>query len=166
MDSGLIMPVLMLALLIVCAFKRLPVYDLFVQGARQGLHTAVQVLPNLAAMLCAISLMQSSGLMDALCSLCAPAFEWMGLPSETAPLILIRPMSGSGALAMLETILEQAGPDSRAGLIASTIMGSGETIFYILCVYTSGLQHKHTGYAVLCSLAGLAAGVWAAAMLF
>lgn len=166
MDSGLIVPVLMLVLLIICARKRLPVYDLFVQGAKEGMYTAVQVLPNLAAMLCAISMMQASGLMDALCALCAPVYGWLGLPSETAPLILIRPMSGSGALAMLETILEQAGPDSRAGLIASTIMGSGETIFYILCVYTSGLEQKHTGYAVPCSLAGMAAGVWVAAMLF
>lgn len=166
MDSSLIMPLMMTALFAACAWKRLPVYDLFVQGARNGLHTAVEVLPNLAAMLCAISLMQTSGLMDALCTLCAPLFAKAGLPTETAPLVLIRPLSGSGALAMLETILDQSGPDSRAGLIASTIMGSGETIFYILCVYTSGLKHKHSGYAIPCSLAGMAAGVWVAALLF
>lgn len=166
MSSGWVMPVLMLALLLAAAWKRLPVYDLFVRGAGEGLRTAVQVLPNLAGMLCAISLMQASGLMDALCALCAPVFEWIGLPAAAAPLVLIRPLSGSGALAMLETLLDQHGPDSRTGLIASTIMGSGETIFYILCVYTSGLKQRRTSYAVPCSLAGMAAGVWLAGMLF
>ena len=165
MDEWLI-PVLLMALLITAAWKRLPMYDLFVKGAGEGLKTAVQVLPNLAAMLCAISLMQSSGLLDALCSLCAPALGWLGLPGEVAPLMLIRPLSGSGALAMLQTILESCGPDSRAGLIACTMMGAGETILYTVCVYMSAAEHRNAGYAVPCALAGALAGCWLAGMLF
>lgn len=147
-------------------WKRLPVYDLFVEGARTGMRTAAQVLPNLAAMLCAISMMQASGLMDALCRWCAPLMTLLGLPKELAPLVMIRPMSGSGALGMLETLLQQHGADSRIGLIACTVMGSSETIFYTVCVYMSAARRRDTGYAVPCSLMGALAGVWLAGMLF
>lgn len=166
MSSGMIVPMLMMALLLAGAWKRLPMYDLFVKGAQSGLRTAVQVLPNLAAMLCAISLMQASGLLDALCSACAPAFAWLGLPPQTAPLVLLRPLSGSGALAMLETLLEQYGADSRIGLIASTVMGSSETIFYTVCVYMSASRDRRTGYAIPCALLGMLAGAWLAGILF
>ncbi|MBQ7867149.1 MAG: spore maturation protein [Clostridia bacterium] len=158
--------IVILGILSAAAWKRLPAYDLFINGAKQGLHTALQVLPNLAAMLCAISLMQASGLMSALCALCAPALEWMGLPSGVAPLVLLRPMSGSASLAMLERLLDQFGPDSRTGLIASTLMGSSETIFYTVCVYMSAVSVKGTGYAIPCSLVGALAGVWLSTRLF
>lgn len=164
--SGWLVPGLMLCLLLAGAWKRLPMYDLFVEGAREGVHTAVQVLPNLAAMLCAISLMQASGLLDTLCRACAPLFVHLNLPAEIAPLVLIRPLSGSGALAMLETILQEHGPDSRIGLIASTVMGCGETIFYTVCVYLSAARTKDSGYAIPCALLGAAAGTWLAGMLF
>lgn len=164
--SDWIMPVLIWALLLWALWKRLPVYDLFVSGAQKGIRTAVQVLPNLAAMLCAIALMQASGLMNALCRLCAPAFSLLDLPVETAPLVLLRPLSGSGALAMLERLMAEYGADSRIGLIACTVMGSSETIFYTVCTYMSAVEDRRTGYAVPCSLAGMLAGVWLAGMLF
>jgi len=161
-----LIPLFILLLLLPALWKRLPVYDLFVAGARNGLQTAVQVLPNLAAMLCAISIMQESGLMDALCGLCAPLMRWMGLPPEIAPLVLIRPLSGSGALAVLEELLDRYGADGRIGLIASTVMGSSETIFYTVCIYLSAIGEKKTGYAIPCSLIGMLAGTWTAGMLF
>lgn len=161
-----ITPLLLLFTLIAGLWKRLPVYDLFVEGAREGISTAIQVLPNLAAMLCAISLMKASGLMDALCTLCAPAFALLGLPAEVAPLALLRPLSGSGSLAMLETLLQQYGPDSRAGLIACTLMGSSETIFYVMCVYMSKARHRRTGWAAPCALLGALAAAWLAGKLF
>jgi len=166
MNADWVMPVLIVGLLSAGAWKRLPVYDLFVQGAREGLKTAVQVLPNLAAMLCAISLMQSSGLMDALCKACAPALAWLGLPAQIAPLAIIRPFSGSGALAMLQELMESYGADSRTGLIACTVMGSSETIFYTVCVYMSEAGETKTGYAIPCSLLGMLAGTWLAGMFF
>ena len=166
MLNGLLIPGLVIILLCAAAWKRLPMYDLFAAGAKNGLQTAVQVLPNLAAMLCAISLMQASGLMDALCRLCAPIFGRIGLPPEVAPLAMIRPLSGSGALAMLQELLEQYGADSRIGLIACTMMGSSETIFYTVCIYMSAIGHKKTGYAIPCSLIGALAGMWLAGALF
>lgn len=164
--NGWIFPALMLALLTAAVWKRLAVYDLFVAGAKEGMRTAVQVLPNLAAMLCAISMMRASGLLDALCGVCAPALLRLGLPPEIAPLVLIRPVSGSGALAMLEELLERYGPDSRIGLIASTVMGSSETIFYTVCIYLSASARKNSGYAIPCSLLGMAVSTWLAGMLF
>lgn len=164
--SDWILPGMVMIILLSGMWKRLPVYDLFVRGAREGMNTAVNVLPNLAAMLCAVSLMQASGLMERLCGLCAPALGWLGLPAETAPLLLVRPLSGSGALAVTQQIMETCGPDSRAGLIACTVMGSSETIFYTICVYMSASKRRHTGYAVPCALIGSLAGAWMAGMLF
>lgn len=166
MAGELILPGLILLLLGTAAWKRIPMYDAFVRGARSGLETAIDILPNLAAMLCAISLLQASGLMEALCRLCAPAAGVLGLPAETVPLVLLRPVSGSASLAMLESLLEKYGADSRVGMIASVIMGSSETIFYTVCVYMSGIAEKKTGYAIPCALAGALAGTWAAGKLF
>ena len=164
MLSGLIVPGCLLATLLAAACRRLPAYDLFVEGAREGIAVAVRVLPNLAAMLVAIGLMQESGLMDALCRLAA--FEWLGLPGEVAPLVLLRPMSGSASLALVEKLLAQYGADSRVGMVASTVMGSSETIFYTVCVYMSAIDRKSTGYAVPCSLVGALAGTVLAGALF
>lgn len=166
MLNGLLIPLLLLWLLLGAAWKRLPMYDLFVTGAKQGLKVAVSVLPNLAAMLVAISLMNASGLMDALCRVCAPVFGLMGLPAEVAPLVMLRPLSGSASLAMVEQLIREHGADSRIGLIACTVMGSSETIFYTICVYMSAVKDRRTGYAVPCSIIGALAGVWLAGQMF
>ena len=166
MSGELILPALMLMLLISAVIKHLPVYDLFVQGAKSGMRTAVDILPNLATMLCAISLLQASGLMEALSAWLAPATKLLRLPAETVPLVLLRPVSGSASLAMLENLFAQYGADSRTGLIASVIMGSSETIFYTVCVYMSAAGEKKTGYAIPCALAGMLAGTCVAGMLF
>ncbi|MEG2949264.1 MAG: nucleoside recognition domain-containing protein [Clostridia bacterium] len=166
MIEGLLIPLLLIWLLLAAAWKRLPMYDLFVTGAKEGMHVAVRILPNLAGMLVAISLMSASGLMDALCGLCAPFFRLLGLPHELAPLVLLRPLSGSASLAMVERLLREYGADSRIGMIASTIMGSSETIFYTICIYMSSLSKRETGYAIPCALAGAMAAVIVAGLLF
>lgn len=166
MSADFLIPLLMLLLLGAAAWKRVPTYDLFVEGAKEGLRTALRVLPNLAAMLCAISLMQASGLMDALCSAFSPLFSKIGIPAEVAPLAIIRPLSGSGALAMLQELMETYGADSRIGLIACTMMGASETIFYTVCIYMSEAGENKSSYAIPCSLAGMLAGMWLAGMFF
>lgn len=152
--------VLLILLLSIAMLRRLPVYDLFVEGARDGLKVAVGILPNLAAMLAAISMMEASGLMAWLCKGLTPLMSVLGLPAEIAPLVTLRPFSGSAALGVLERILNQYGPDGRIGLTASVAMGSSETIFYTICVYLSGCQRRTTGYAIPCALAGMFAGLW------
>ncbi len=166
MLADLLVPMLIVILLMTAAFRRAAMYDLFVKGAQDGLKTAIQILPNLAAMLCAISLMQSSGFMSAIASAFVPMAKLLDLPREVIPLAALRPVSGSAALAMLERILDQYGPDSRIGLIASTIMGSSETIFYTICIYMSAAGHRKTGYAVPCSLIGALAALWLSGKLF
>ena len=162
----LLWPLLLLSLLGGAMWKRLPVYDLFVEGAKDGMKVSVQILPNLAAMLIAVTLMERTGLIAALCRLSEPLLSLMGLPEEVAPLVAVRPLSGSAALAVLERILNQYGPDSRIGLVASTAMGSSETIFYTICVYLSGCKDRRTGYAIPCALAGMFAGLWVCGLFF
>lgn len=163
--SDLLLPVLIFGLLLAAGWKRLDVLEGFARGARQGMEVAVRVLPNLAGMLCAIALMRESGLLWLLCHICAPVLTRLGLPAEVAPLVLVRPLSGSASLGMLEALLERFGPDSAVGMTACTVMGSSETIFYTLCVYFSGAKDKRAGYAALCSLTGMLAGVWLAGRL-
>lgn len=162
----LLWPVLLLFLLTAAMLHRLPVYDLFVEGAKEGLSVTLTVLPNLAAMLAAVHLMDAVGLTAQLSSLCAPLLRFLGLPPELAPLAAVRPLSGSAALAVLENLLEIHGPDSRIGLTASVVMGSSETIFYTVCVYMSQIPDKRTGYAIPCSLAGMLAGLWVCGLFF
>ena len=106
-----------------------------------------------------------SGLLGLLCHICAPVLTRLGLPAEVAPLVLVRPLSGSASLGMLETLLEHFGPDSAVGMTACIVMGSSETIFYTLCVYFSSVKDKRAGYAAVCSLVGMLAGVWLAGRL-
>ena len=158
--------VLLLLLLGAALWKRLPVYDLFVAGAKDGMAVAVQVLPNLAAMMVAVTLMERTGLIQVLCHWCAPLLEGLGLPREVAPLVAVRPLSGSASLAVLERLLAQYGPDSRIGLIASTAMGSSETIYYTIFVYLSSCKDRRTGYAIPCALLGMVAGLWVCGCFF
>jgi spore maturation protein B len=162
----LVWPLLLLYLLTAAMLRRLPVYDLFVEGAKEGLAVTLTVLPNLAAMLTAVHLMDAVGLTAQLSTLCAPLLRFLGLPPELAPLAAVRPLSGSAALGVLENLLEHYGPDSRIGLTASAVMGSGETIFYTVCVYMSRIPDKRTGYAIPCSLAGMLAGLWVCGLFF
>ncbi|MDD3410693.1 MAG: nucleoside recognition domain-containing protein [Eubacteriales bacterium] len=166
MDESWLLPALLLPLLTAALFKRLPTYDLFVEGCKTGLRTAVHVLPNLLAMMVALSFMNASGLTEALCGLCAPLFTLLGLPPEVAPLAFLRPLSGSAALAAVEELMARHGPDSRVGLIACTIMGSSETIFYTICVYLGAIREKRSRYAVPCALIGTLCSMVAAGRLF
>lgn len=159
-------PVLILLILTGAVVRRLPVYQLFVEGAKSGLEVTLTVLPNLAAMLAALHLMEASGLTACLCRAMEPVLGLFHLPGELAPLAAIRPFSGSAALAALERLLSQYGADSRIGLTASVLMGSSETIFYTVCIYMSGLSDKRTGYAIPCALGGMLAGLWVCGLFF
>ena len=145
------------------AYRRVPLYDAFVEGAREGLHTARCVLPLLIAMLCAIRAFCASDLMDALCGWTAPAMTALRIPPETLSLMLLRPLSGSASLAMLKSILAAYGPDSRIGLTACVMMGSSETVFYTCGVYLTAAGVKKSRHTVPCALLAWLAGSLAAA---
>ena len=144
---------------------RVPLYDAFVDGAREGLQTARRIAPALIAMLCAIRAFAACGLLGALESLCAPALGALGIPRETLPLMLMRPLSGAASLAVLQSILHTCGPDSRAGMVASVMMGSSETVFYTCGVYLAAAGVKHSRHTIPCALLAWLAGSLAAGLI-
>ena len=163
--SGAALPLFTCFCLAVGAARRVPVYDAFLSGAREGLDTAGRILPSLIAMLCAIRAFSACGLMDALSAFCAPVLAWVGIPRETMPLMLLRPLSGSASLAMLREILATYGPDSRIGLVASVMMGSSETVFYTCGIYLGAAGIRKSRHIIPCALLAWLAGSAAAGFL-
>lgn len=134
-------------------------YGAFLSGAAKGARSAVQLLPALCAMLLMLAMVNGSGLTEMLARLLSPITDMLRLPEEVAPIVLLRPLTGSGSLAALESIFEQCGPDSRAGRIASVLMGSSETIFYTMTVYLGAAGVKRLPYALGVSLTAYFIGV-------
>ncbi len=161
-----LLPCLLLLLLLIALFKQKPAFDLFLLGCKEGLKTALHVLPSLIAMMVAIAAMTGSGLLDALFGLLDGPMKAIGMPSEAAPLFLLRPLSGSASLAMVQELTTRFGPDSRVGLIAATMVGSSETIFYTVCVYLGAVQEKRAGYAIPCALIAAWVGMLATLLFF
>lgn len=161
---SLLLPGFVLLCVLAGALRRVPVYDAFLSGAREGLKTARDILPPLIAMLCAVRLLSACGLTERLCDACAPLFSLLGIPRETLPLFLLRPLSGSASLAVLKTILADYGPDSPVGLTASVMMGSSETVFYTCAVYLGAAGVKKSRHTIPCALIAWLAGGVAAAM--
>lgn len=131
----------------------------------KGLPVLLKVLPYLAAMLIAIRTLRDSGLIDRLTELLAPACGAVGMDAELLPLLLLRPFSGSAAMAALADLFESHGPDSGVGYTASVLMGSSETIFYEVALYFGAVGVRRTRFAVPVSLAAMAAGVLTALLL-
>ena len=134
-------------------------YGAFLRGAKQGMTSAAGLLPALCGMLLLIRLTGASGLMELLAGLASPLLEMLHIPQEVTPMLLLRPLTGSGSLAALQEIMHQCGPDSRAASIASVLAGSSETILYTLTVYAAAAGVKHVPGALLASLCGYAASI-------
>ena len=132
--------------------KKVPVYSVFTEGAKEGFSTAVMIIPYLTAMLCAIGMFRASGAMEALGALLAPALDKIGIPAETAPLLFIRPISGSGALAVGSEIMDSYGVDSYVGRVAAVMLGSSETTFYTVAVYYGAAGITKTRYTIPAAL--------------
>ena len=158
--------VLLLITAVIGFFRRVDLFSAFSEGAREGLQSAIRIIPSLAATLTALRVLESSGLAAALCGLLSPAAEALGLPAGTAPLLLLRPLSGSASLAVLRDILAAYGPDSRTGLVASAMMGSGETVLYTCAVYLAAAGVKRSRYVIPVSLAGWLVGCIVAGLFF
>ena len=147
-------------------FRKADLFESFAQGAEEGFKSAIRVIPYLAATFTALRVLESSGLLEALTQSIRPLSALLGLPSGTEPLLLLRPLSGSASLGLLKSILSQYGPDSRTGLVASAMMGSGETVLYTCAVYLSAAQFKRSRYVIPVSLAGWAVGCAVAGLFF
>jgi spore maturation protein B len=150
--------------------KKVKVYEVFVEGAKEGFTTAVRIIPYLVAMLVAIGIFRASGALELLTRLLAPVTALIGMPPETLSMVLMRPLSGSGSLGVMTELMKVHGPDSLIGIMASTMYGSSETTFYVLAVYFGSVGIKETRHAVpvgvIADVAGMLAAVWVVNLLF
>jgi spore maturation protein B len=146
--SAWAIPVLIVFIPLYAAYRKVPVYESFVDGAKDGFDTAVKIIPHLVGMMVAISVFRASGAMDMLTSWMKPLFESIGVPTEVLPLAILRPITGAGSLAFTTDLIEQFGPDSLVGRIASTVQGSTDTTLYVITVYFGAIGIRKAGYAL------------------
>ena len=147
-------PAVVLCIVLFGFLRKVPVFDAFVTGAKEGLRSTVSILPTLIGLIMAVSMLSASGALDLLSSFLSPLADLMGLPTQVMPLALIRPVSGSGATAVLTQILKDCGPDSFPGRVASVLCSSTETTFYAVAVYFGSIGVKKTRHAVPAALLG------------
>ncbi|MGN0666431.1 MAG: spore maturation protein [Huintestinicola sp.] len=149
-----------LSAFIICygMYKKVDVFSEFTSGAKEGLISSAELIPTLVALVTAVGMFRASGASDMITSFFSQAAQKLGFPPECLPLALIRPISGSGALAVYESILKDNPPDSFAGRVASVMIGSTETTFYTAAVYYGAVHIKNTKHTIAASLAGDIAG--------
>lgn len=152
--SSYILPIFIGLILIVGLIKHVDVFGEFIDGAKENLKVGVDILPTLIALMTAIGMFKASGAVELITTAVSPLINTLGFPAECVALALIRPISGSGALAVYESILNDCGPDGFAGRVASVMLGSTETTFYTIAVYYSVTKIKKTRHTLLCSLSG------------
>lgn len=150
--SDFIIPFFIAMIMVIGLIKRVDVFGEFTEGAKENLKAAFEVLPALIALMTAIGMFKASGALEVISSAISPITGFLGFPEECIPLAIIRPVSGSGALAVFESILNDVSPDSFAGRVASVIIGSTETTFYTIAVYYGITGVKKTRHAVVSSL--------------
>ncbi len=146
------MPVVVLCIVLFGFFRKVPVFDTFVSGAKEGLRSTVSILPSLIGLIMAVTMLSASGALDLLSSFLAPAARLIGLPKQVMPLALIRPISGSGSTAVLAQIYKDYGPDSLIGRVASVMSGSTETTFYAVAVYFGAVSIHKTRHTIPAAL--------------
>lgn len=151
--------ILILLLLLYAAARRVNVFRAFCDGAAQALPLLSSVLPTLALFSAAMTLFRESGAFDVLASFLSPALDLLGVDARLVPLLLVRPFSGSGAIAALSDVFAAYGPDSDVGLTASVLLGSSETIFYTLALYFGSVGIKKTRFTVPVALAAMLTSV-------
>jgi spore maturation protein B len=147
-------PVLLVGIPLIGLIRKVKVYDVFIDGAKEGFDVAVKIIPFLVAMLVAIGMFRGSGAMDMLTAALRPVMNAIGFPAEVFPLAVLRTLTGSGSLALTTDLIKTHGPDSLLGRMAATMYGSSETTFYVLAVYFGAVAVKRTRHAVPAALIG------------
>ena len=142
--------------------KKVPVYEVFVEGAKDGFHIAVRIIPYLVAILVAVGMFRASGALDLLLNFLSPVLNFVGFPPENLPLALMRPLSGSGSLGLLTDLVNEHGADSLYSKIGATMFGSSETTFYVLAVYFGSVGITKSRHALIAGLTADAMGAIAA----
>ncbi len=168
--STLAIPVIIISFVLFGVFKKIKIYEVFVEGAKEGFNVALRIIPYLVAMLVAIGIFRAGGAMEFLMIILSPATNLIGFPAEALPMALMRPLSGSGSIGIMSEVISVHGPDSFLGILVSTIMGSTETTFYVLALYFGSVSIKRTRHAVaagiLADIAGILAALFIVKLLF
>ena len=157
--SYAILPCLIALILIYASYKKVPVYETFPQGAKQGFEVAVRIIPYLIAMMVSVAMFRASGAMDLLVQLLKPLLEWLGMPAELLPLALMRSLSGSGANGMFAELAATHGANAPITKTAAVMVGSSETTFYVLSVYFGAVGITRFRHAVIAGFVADLAGV-------
>lgn len=143
-------------------YKKVELYNTFIDGAKEGFSVGVKIIPYLVAILVAIGMFRASGAIDIIADVFSPVLNLIGMPAEVLPLAIIRPLSGSGALGVMTEIANQHGGDAFISKLAAVMVGSTETTFYVLAVYFGSVGIKNFRHAVIAGLMADAAGMLAA----
>lgn len=145
-------PIIIFIIIIIGMIKNIPLFDTFIRGAKEGLEACVSIAPSLIGLITAVSMLKASGALDIFTSFISPVTSKMGCPSQIIPLAILRPISGSGAVALLDNLFATYGPDSDIGKISSIMMGATETTFYTVAVYLGSVGIKNSRHAIPCAL--------------
>lgn len=163
--SQWVIPVLIIAVIAFALYRKVSIFDVFVEGAKEGFGMAIRLIPFLVGMLVAIGLLRDSGAMELLINALSPLLVKYNLPPEIIPLAIMRPISGSGALAITAEILQHDGPDSYLGRLASTMQGSTDTTLFVLTVYFGSVGIQKSRHALAAGLIGDLCGFIASAII-
>jgi spore maturation protein B len=147
-------PVVLVGIALAGMLRGVKVYDTFIEGAKDGFNVAVRIIPFLVGILVAIGMFRASGAMDMLTNALRPLLSATQFPPEVFPLAILRPLSGSGSLALATDIIKRYGADTRIARMAATLYGSSETLFYVLAVYFGAVGVKRTRHAIPAALVG------------
>lgn len=168
--SAIFVPLFIAGIILYGIAKKVPVYDAFIEGAKQGLTTVVRILPYVVGFVFAINMFSASGCFKYLSIALSPVLKPVGIPPEILPLALMRPFSGSASLGVLTTILQTYGPDTLIGRSACTLLGSSETLFYTTALYAGSVGVKKTRFAIpaglIAEVFGLVSSVLVCRLLF
>lgn len=160
--SVFILPVLIVIFPLYGLIKKVKVYEVFVEGAKEGFDIGVRIIPYLVAILFAIGMFRASGAMDWFIRILDPVLGYVGFPAEVLPMAVFRPLTGSGSLGVLADMINNYGEESILVKMAATMFGSTETTFYVLAVYFGAVNIRKTRYAVQAGLIADLAGIIAA----
>ena len=168
--SDFLIPVTILFIVVFGCLQKVDIYEVFLEGAKEGLQTVIDILPTLIGLVMAVEVVRAGGLLDSMVELIRPFSDAIGFPAELAPLGIVRLISSSAATGLLTDLFANYGPDSEIGRVASVMMSCTETVFYTMSLYFLSVGIRKTRWTLPCALlaniVGIAAAVWLVGVVF
>ncbi|MDY5991739.1 MAG: spore maturation protein [Oscillospiraceae bacterium] len=148
-----VLPLMVVSIVVFGLYKKVKVFDCFIEGAKKGLKTVYDLLPTITGLVVAVTMLKQSGGMELIAKAFSPVAALLGVPEDTVPMALLSPISGGGSLSLFESVLKSDGPDSFLGQVASVLMGSTDTTLYAVTVYYAAVGIKNTRHTLYAGLA-------------